>query len=174
MCTLSNIGFNTIIRNQDLTVIVARRLGRKGTFAYQLMADMIAVDELLSEQMETDDFDSFRRLFSGFCPKREAYHYAAKLSEHPRDLVQLLESLGVLKEKPIVKDTVIAEYRLRDGYSIKLEEEADGRYINEYQGNELEAKTKVLSLREGRSQIKTAVQNIERLERVSFQIIKSA
>ena len=74
----------------------------------------------------------------------------------------------------MVKDSVIAEYALRDGYTIKLEQEDDALYINEYQGKEVEAKTKVLSLREGRSRIKKSVQNIETLERVSFQIIKSA
>lgn len=47
-------------------------------------------------------------------------------------------------------------------------------YVTEYQGKSLEAKTKVLSVREGRSRIKMCVNNIENLERVSFQIIKSA
>lgn len=174
MFSISNIGFSTIIRNQDLTVIVARRPRRKGMFGYEIMADMIAVDELLRNEMETDDLNAFKRLFSGYCPKREAYQYASKISELPRELVNILEALGLLKEKPVVKESVIAEYALRDGYCIKLEEEADGLYINEYQGKSVEAKTKVLTLREGRSRIRMCVQNIERLERVSFQIIKSA
>lgn len=175
MFTLSNIGFNTIIRTQDLTVIVARRPRRKGMFAYEIMADMIAVDQLLRDEMETDDLTAFKRLFSGYCPKREAIQYASKISECPRELVDVLEAMGVLKEKPVIKDTVIAEYALRDGYTIRLEEEEDGGLaINEYMGKRLEAKTKVLTLREGRSRILQSVQNIERLERVSFQIIKSA
>lgn len=174
MFTISNAGLNTIIRTQDLTVIIARRPRRKGMFGYEIMADMVAVDELLRNEMETDDLTAFKRLFSGFCPKHEAHQYAHKLSDAPRDLVSVLEAMGILKEKPVVKDSVIAEYALRDGYTIKLEQEDDGLYINEYQGKEVEAKTKVLSLREGRSRIKKSVQNIERLERVSFQIIKSA
>lgn len=174
MFTLSNIGFNTIIRTQDLTVIVARRPRRKGMFAYEIMADMIAVDDLLISEMATDDLTALKRLFSGYCPKREALQYASKISDCPRDLVQVLEAMGVLKEKPVVKDTVIAEYALRDGYTIKLEEEDGALFINEYMGKHLDAKTSVLTLREGRSRILQSVQNIERLERVSFQIIKSA
>lgn len=174
MFTLSNIGFNTIIRTQDLTVIVARRPRRKGMFAYEIMADMLAVDELLRNEMETDDLTAFKRLFSGYCPKREAFQYATKLSDAPRELVTVLEALGLLKEKPVVKDSVIAEYALRDGYTIKLEQLDDGLHITEYQGKELEAKTRVLTLREGRSRIRMSVQSIESLERVSFQIIKSA
>lgn len=174
MFTISNTGLNTIIRNQDLTVIVARRPRRKGMFAYEIMADMIAVDELLRNEMETDDLNALKRLFSGHCPKREAPHYANKISDDPRGLVAILESLGVLKEKPVIKDNVLAEYALRDGYAIKLEQEDDGLYIKEYQGKTLEATTSVLTLREGLSRIKMSVDNIERLERVSFQIIKSA
>lgn len=174
MFMLSNIGFNTIIRTQDLTVIVARRPRRKGMFAYEIMADMLAVDELLRNEMETDDLTAFKRLFSGYCPKREAFQYATKLSDAPRELVAVLEALGLLKEKPVVKDNVIAEYALRDGYTIKLEQLDDGLHITEYNGKELEAKTRVLTLREGRSRIRMSVQSIESLERVSFQIIKSA
>lgn len=174
MFTLINIGFNTVIRNQDLTVIIARRPRRKGMFVYHIMADMMAIDELLVEEMETEDITALKRLFSGFCPKREAYQYAGKISTDPKALVEALEALHILKEKPVVKDTVIAEYALRDGYAIKLEDEEGELYINEYQGKILEAKTKVLTVREGRSRILMAVQNIERLERVSFQIIKSA
>lgn len=174
MFTLINIGFNTVIRNQDLTVIVARRPRRKGMFAYYIMADMTAIDELLIEEMETDDLTALKRLFSGFCPKREAYQYASRISSDAKALVEALEALHILKEKPVVKDNVIAEYALRDGYAIKLEDENGELYINEYQGKILEAKTKVLTVREGRSRILMAVQNIERLERVSFQIIKSA
>jgi hypothetical protein len=171
---LTNAGLNTIIRNQDLTVIIARRPRRKGMFGYEIMADMIVVDELLRNEMDIDDLNPFKRLFSGYCPKREAYQYAARISDDAKELVEVLQSLGLLKEKPVVKDNVLAEYALRDGYSIKLEQEEDGLYINEYQGKELEAKATVLSVREGRSRIKMTVQNIERLERVSFQIIKSA
>lgn len=174
MFMLTNAGLNTIIRNQDLTVIIARRPRRKGMFGYEIMADMIAVDELLRNEMDIDDLNPFKRLFSGYCPKREAYQYAARISDDAKELVEVLQSLGLLKEKPVVKDNVLAEYALRDGYSIKLEQEEDGLYINEYQGKELEAKATVLSVREGRSRIKMTVQNIERLERVSFQIIKSA
>lgn len=174
MFMLSNIGFNTIIRTQDLTVIVARRPRRKGMFAYEIMADMLAVDELLRNEMETDDLTAFKRLFSGYCPKREAFQYATKLSDAPRELVAVLETLGLLKEKPVIKDNVIAEYALRDGYTIKLEQLDDGLHITEYNGKELEAKTRVLTLREGRSRIRMSVQSIESLERVSFQIIKSA
>lgn len=174
MFMLTNAGLNTIIRNQDLTVIIARRPRRKGMFGYEIMADMIVVDELLRNEMDIDDLNPFKRLFSGYCPKREAYQYAARISDDAKELVEVLQSLGLLKEKPVVKDNVLAEYALRDGYSIKLEQEEDGLYINEYQGKELEAKATVLSVREGRSRIKMTVQNIERLERVSFQIIKSA
>jgi len=174
MFLMTTAGLNTIIRTQDLTVIIARRPKRKGMFGYHVMADMIAVDELLREEMETDDMTAFKRLFSGFCPKREAYQYAAKLSDEPKELVLLLEAMSLLKEKPAVQDNVFAEYALRDGYTIKLEGMDDGLYVTEYQGKELEAKTKVLSMREGRSRIKMCVDNIERLERVSFQIIKSA
>lgn len=174
MFQLSNVGFNTIIRTQDLTVIIARRPRRKGMFGYEIMADMLSVDELLRDEMETADLAAFKRLFSGFCPKREAYQYASKISDNARALVEVLEGLYILKEKPVVKDNVIAEYALRDGYAIKLEAEDDGLFIKEYQGKALEAKTKVLSLREGRSRIKKSVTNIESLERVSFQIIKSA
>lgn len=174
MFLMTTAGLNTIIRTQELTVIIARRPRRKGMFGYHVMADMIAVDQLLRDEMETDDLTSFKRLFSGFCPKREAYQYAAKLSDEPKELVALLEILGLLKEKPAVQDNVLAEYALRDGYTIKLESLEDGLHITEYQGKELEAKTKVLSVREGRSRIKMCVNNIETLERVSFQIIKSA
>ena len=82
--------------------------------------------------------------------------------------------MSLLKEKSQVENNVVAEYALRDGYTIRLENLDDGLYITEYQGKELDAKTKVLSLREGRSRIKRCVENIENLERVSFQIIKSA
>ncbi len=174
MFMMTTVGLNTIIRTQDLTVIIARRPRRKGMFGYHIMADMIAIDELLVEEMETDDLTAFKRLFSGFCPKREAYQYAAKLSKEPKELVNTLEAMGMLKEKPAVHDNVLAEYALRDGYTIKLEQLEDGLYITEYQGKELDAKTTVLSIREGRSRIKRCVENIERLERVSFQIIKSA
>lgn len=174
MFLMTTVGLNTIIRTNDLTVIVARRPRRKGMFAYEIMADMIAVDELLRNEMETDDLTAFKRLFSGFCPKREAYQYAFKVSEAPKELVEVLEAIGLLKEKPVEKDNVIAEYALRDGYSIKLEHDDSGLFINEYQGKELLGKTTVLSLREGRSRIKMCVNNIETLERVSFQIIKSA
>lgn len=174
MFTISNTGLNTIIRNQDLTVIIARRPRRKGMFGYEIMADMLVVDELLRNEMETDDLGSFKRLFSGFCPRHEARQYASKISDSAGELVEVLSMLGILKEKPVIKDNVIAEYALRDGYSIRLEQDEDGLYIKEYQGKELEAKTSVLSMREGRSRIKQSVQNIERLERVSFQIIKSA
>lgn len=174
MFMMTDVGLNTIIRTQDLTVIIARRPKRKGMFGYHVMADMIAVDELLREEMATDDMTAFKRLFSGFCPKREAYQYAAKLSDEPKELVALLEVLSLLKEKPPVQDNVLAEYALRDGYTIRLENLDDGLHITEYQGKELEAKTKVLSVREGRSRIKMCVNNIETLERVSFQIIKSA
>lgn len=173
MFTLSNIGFNTIIRNQELTVIVARRPLRKGMFHYEIMADMIAVDELLKTVLETEDLVHFKRLFSGFCPKKEAPMYAKKVSDAPAELIQLLEDLGILKEKPVIKDSVLAEYRLRDGYAIKLENEG-GLSINEYQGSTLIARAHVLSLREGQSRIKQCVNNIEELEKVSFQIIKSA
>lgn len=174
MFMMTSVGLNTIIRTQDLTVIIARRPRRKGMFAYEIMADMIAVDELLRDEMETDDMTAFKRLFSGYCPKREAYQYAAKLSDEPKELVSLLEALSLLKEKPAVQDNVLAEYALRDGYILRLESLDDGLYVTEYQGKVLEAKTKVLSVREGRSRIKMCVDNIERLERVSFQIIKSA
>lgn len=174
MFQLSNVGFNTIIRNQNLTVIIARRPRRKGMFAYEIMADMISVDELLRNEMETEDLGAFKRLFSGFCPKREAFQYASKLSDSPRELVALLEALSLLKEKPEVVETVIAEYSLRDGYTIKLENEQSGLYINEYQGKVLEAKSQVFSLREGCARIRRTVENIETLEGVSFQIIKSA
>lgn len=174
MFQMSTVGFNTIIRTQDLTVIVARRIGKKGRFFYDIMADMIAVDELLRDEMETDDLTAFKRLFSGYCPKREAGQYAGKISDAPRELVEILQSLGILKEKPVEKETVFAEYALRDGYTIKLEELDGELYLTEYQGKTLEAKAGVLSLREGLSRIKKTVQNIENLERVSFQIIKSA
>jgi hypothetical protein len=174
MFLMTSVGLNTIIRNQDLTVIVARRPRRKGMFAYEIMADMLAVDELLRDELGTDDLTALKRLFSGYCPKREAYQYASKMSDMPKELVAVLEALGVLKEKPVVQDNVLAEYALRDGYTLKLENLDDGLYITEYQGKEMEAKTKVLSVREGRSRIKMCVSNIENLERVSFQIIKSA
>lgn len=174
MFMMTNVGLNTIIRTQEVTVIIARRPKRKGMFGYHVMADVIAIDQLLREEMETDDLTAFKRLFSGFCPKREAYQYAAKLSDEPKELVALLEAMSLLKEKSQVEDNVVAEYALRDGYTIRLENLDDGLYITEYQGKELDAKTKVLSLREGRSRIKRCVENIENLERVSFQIIKSA
>lgn len=126
MFILTNVGLNTIIRNQDLTVIIARRPRRKGLFGYEIMADMLAVDELLRNEMETDDLGAFKRLFSGYCPKREAYQYASKISIDPKGLVDVLEALGVLKEKPVVQDNVLAEYVLRDGYAIKLEQLEDG------------------------------------------------
>lgn len=174
MLHVSNVGLTTIIRVQELTVIVARRPARKGMFKYEALADMIAVDELLKHELEVEDFDSFKRLFSGFCPKREAYSYAAKVSPEARALVSLLEELGILKEKKVVKDTVHAEYRLRDGYTIRLEELEGGLALVEYENGNPIARAGVLSLREGRSRIRKTVSNIESLENVSFQIIKSA
>lgn len=174
MFTISNIGLTTLIRVQDLTVIVARRPAKKGMFRYESMADMIAVDELLLDTLETDHFDAFKRLFSGFCPKREAFSYATKVSPEPRALVDLLEALGILKEKKPVKDNVLAEYRLRDGYAIRLENTPSGLALVEYENGNPIASASVLSLREGQSRIKKTVSNIEDLENVSFQIIKPA
>lgn len=173
MYILSSNGLNTIIRNQELTVIVSRRPLKKGRFEYVLMSDMISVDSLLKDTISVDDINHLKRLISGFCPKREAYQYAYQFSDAPRELVEILEMLGILKEKPVVKDTVIAEYRLRDGYSIKLEND-NCLFLREYENGAKIAETRVFSLREGLSTIRKTVDNIETLENVSFQIIKQA
>jgi hypothetical protein len=174
MFTITHVGFNTIIRVQDITVIVARRPAKKGMFFYETLSDTIAIDELLKHVIELDQLDAIKRLFSGYCPKREAYSYAAKISVDPKALVDLLEALGVLKEKKPVKDSVHAEYRLRDGYAIRLEETSAGLVLAEYEHGNLVSTARVLSLREGQSRIKKTVANIEDLENVSFQIIKPA
>lgn len=174
MFTISNTGFTTIIRIQDLTVIVARRPLKKGMFGYHSMADMTAVDELLKETLELDELDAIKRLFSGYCPKREAFSYAARVSIDPKALVELLESLNILKEKKPVVDNVLAEYRLRDGYAIRLERNPTGLELVEYENGNVLATSRILSVREGQTRIKRTVNNIEEMEGVSFQIIKSA
>lgn len=174
MFTISNTGLTTIIRVQDLTVIVARRPAKKGMFRYEAIADMIAVDELLKHTLETDNFDAIKRLFSGYCPKREALAYAARVSTNPKALVELLDVLNILKEKRPVVDNVLAEYRLRDGYAIRLESNPGGLELVEYENGNVLATSRILSLREGQTRIKRTVANIEEMEGVSFQIIKSA
>ena len=174
MLKISNVGLTTIIRVQEITVIVARRPAKKGMFFYEALSDIIAIDELLKNIIEVDQMDAIKRLFSGYCPKREAYWYASQVSVDPKALVELLEALGVLKEKKPVKETVLAEYRLRDGYAIRLEEAGSGLVLAEYEHNKLISTARVLSLREGQSRIKKTVANIEDLENVSFQIIKPA
>jgi len=173
MFTISNIGLTTIIRVQNLTVIVARRPAKKGMFRYEALSDMIAVDELLKDTLETENFDALKRLFSGYCPKREALSYAARVSINPKALVELLDALNILKEKRPVVDTVLAEYRLRDGYAIRLENN-NGLELVEYENGNVLATSRILSLREGQTRIKRTVANIEEMEGVSFQIIKSA
>jgi len=173
MFTISNIGLTTIIRVQNLTVIVARRPAKKGMFRYEALSDMIAVDELLKDTLETENFDALKRLFSGYCPKREAWTYAARVSINPKALVELLDALNILKEKRPVVDTVLAEYRLRDGYAIRLENN-NGLELVEYENGNVLARSRILSLREGQTRIKRTVANIEEMEGVSFQIIKSA
>ena len=71
-------------------------------------------------------------------------------------------------------DNVLAEYRLRDGYAIRLESNPGGLELVEYENGNVLATSRILSLREGQTRIKRTVANIEEMEGVSFQIIKSA
>ena len=79
----------------------------------------------------------------------------------------------MLKEKVKVEDNVLMDYRLRDGYRITLQNIAGTLYVvEEERGSEI-GKSKMLTLREGQSHVKKAVEAIEELEDVSFQIIKA-
>lgn len=173
MFTLTNPGLSTVIRLEDVTVIIARRPAKRGMFRYIPMADLMAIDQLLTEELSIDNLDHFKRLFSGYCPKREAAQYVRWFSTNPTALLNLLESKNMLKEKVKVEDNVLMDYRLRDGYRITLQNVAGTLYVvEEEKGSEI-GKSKMLTLREGQSHVKKAVEAIENLEGVSFQIIKA-
>lgn len=173
MFTLTNVGFNTIIRIEGVTVIIARRPAKKGMFRYIPMADLMDIDDLLIDELTVDNMEQFKRLFSGYCPKREAAQYVRWFSNNPTALLRTLEEKGLLKEKMKVEDTVLMDYRLRDGYRITLQNIEGKLFVIEEEKDKEISRSRMLSLRQGQSHVKQAVDAIENLEGVSFQIIKA-